>query len=352
MPDPTVRNFTVSEAEAGQKLLSCLKRRLGQELPASLLHRIIRSGEVRVNGKRCKPFDRLEAGDEIRLPPIREGYRQREGSAPSLWTPSAPGAKPLDPDGESVGCRKQPAPRGEPVENSAFRQAVLEPPPGRRSGSYPILNVVDETLDYLIINKPAGLPSQPGSGHSDSLSSRLAAAFPEADFTPTPAHRLDKNTSGLILAAKSYRALRAAQDAFREHTILKDYLAWAQGSWPEEKPLELYDLLEKRDFDGLEKMTPGAGKEALCRVQALARRPGRTLLLIRLFTGRTHQIRVQLSSRGHPIIGDVKYGGPRAKEGMFLHAWRLSLPDGETFSVPPPWRGDFAAAAEILTPEK
>lgn len=331
MPDLSVRNFTVSEAEAGQKLLSYLKRRLGQDLPESLLHRIIRSGEVRVNHKRCKPFDRLESGDEVRVPPLRGP--EREEGAESFLAPSVPGVHGLSPE-------KEPA--------SHEKKLVLHVAPATEL----FLNFAVETVDYLIINKPAGLPSQPGSGHSDSVSSRLAAAFSGADFIPTPAHRLDKDTSGLILAAKSYRALRAAQEAFRQHSMVKDYLAWTQGIWPEENAVELYDLLEKRDHGGKEKVAAGAGKEALCRVEVMARRGGHTLLRIRLFTGRTHQIRVQLSSRGHPIIGDAKYGGPRAEEGMLLHAWRLSLPEGETFEVPPPWQGDFVVPAKVLAPKK
>ncbi len=333
MPDRSVQNLTVSQAEAGQKLLSYLKRRLGQKLPDSLLHRIIRGGEVRINHKRCKPFDRLEEGDEVRIPPLRpEG-----GCAPPFGASPAPGAKALDPDDEVT-----PQDAGQP--RSARK--------GHPATALITLNIIAETPGYLIINKPAGLPSQPGSGHSDSLSSRLAANFSKADFTPTPAHRLDKNTSGVILAAKTYRALRAAQDGFREHTISKDYLAWVEGNWPEQAPVELYDLLEKQDRNGKEKVITGAGKEALCRVGLLSARKERSLLLIRLFTGRTHQIRVQLASRGFPIIGDVKYGGPKAAQGMLLHAWRLALPSGETFSAPPPWEGEFAVPGKLLVPEK
>ena len=350
MPDHSVQNLTVSPAEAGQKLLSYLKRRLGQNLPDSLLHRIIRSGEVRVNHKRCKPFDRLEEGDEVRIPPLRpEG-----GCAPPSGTSPAPGAKPLDPNGELVGAiGNSPAPQGSESKTTLLGEASPERRTGRATEGYPInLNIIAETPEYLIINKPAGLPSQPGSGHSDSLSSRLAAIFSGTDFTPTPAHRLDKSTSGIILAAKTYRALRAAQDGFREHTILKDYLAWVEGNWPEKEPVELHDLLEKQDLDGKEKVTTGAGKEALCRVDLLSAQGERSLLRIRLFTGRTHQIRVQLSSRGFPIIGDVKYDGPKNPQGMFLHAWRLALPGGESFSAPPPWEGEFTVPSKLLDSEE
>ena len=302
MSQRSVQYFTVSDAEAGQKLLACLKRRLGQDLPDGLLHRIIRGGEVRVNGKRAQPFARLEAGDEVRVPPLR--LEKAPETAASADTPAAF------------------APSG--------------------------LDIVAETPEYLILNKPAGLAAQPGSGHQDSLSSRLAAAYSGAEFTPTPAHRLDKATSGLTLAAKTYRALVVAQEGFRQHTIHKDYLAWVEGDWPHPGPTDLHDLLEKQNVDGLEKVVTGAGKVALCTVWPLLRQAGRTLLRIRLRTGRTHQIRVQLASRGHPIAGDVKYGGHPTNQGMCLHAWRLILPDGQTFSAPPPWQNVFAVDSEIL----
>ena len=116
--------------------------------------------------------------------------------------------------------------------------------------------------------------------------------------------------------------------------------------------MELYDLLEKQDLDGKEKVVAGTGKEALCRVDLLSAQGERSLLRIRLFTGRTHQIRVQLSSRGFPIIGDVKYGGPKSPQGMLLHAWRLALPGGESFSAPPPWKEKFAVSEKFLAPEE
>ena len=305
MSQRSVQYFTVSEAEAGQKLLACLKRRLGRDLPDTLLHRIIRGGEVRVNGKRVQPFVRLEAGDEVRVPPLRlDKAAERSASTDTSGVSAVPVSSGLD--------------------------------------------IVAETPEYLILNKPAGLAAQPGSGQRDSLSSRLAAAYAGAEFTPTPAHRLDKATSGLTLAAKTYRALAAAQEGFRQHAIHKDYLAWVEGDWPHSGPIDLHDLLKKQNVDGREKVAPGAGKVALCTAWPLLRQAGRTLLRVRLRTGRTHQIRVQLASRGHPIAGDVKYGGRPTNQGMCLHAWRLILPDGQTFAVFPPWKSVFAVDSETL----
>ncbi len=327
-----VQYFTVSEAEAGQKLLACLKRRLGGDLPDALLHRIIRGGEVRVNGSRAQPFSRLAAGDEVRVPPLR-----LDRAAQTCPAGVAGGAAAS----EEAGA----AGSGGPVTRNVPADMLTT------AGLY----IVAETPEYLVINKPAGLAAQPGSKQADSVSAILAAAFAGAEFIPTPAHRLDKATSGLTLVGKTYAALRAAQEALREHSLGKDYLAWVEGDWPYAGPEDLYDLLEKQAVGGREKVAPGAGKAALCTARPLLRRQGRTLLLIRLRTGRTHQIRVQLASRGHPIAGDAKYGGqggrpPAQADGrnMRLHAWRLVLPDGQTFIAPPPWQGEFAVDPKLL----
>ncbi len=323
MPERTVQHLIVSEAEAGQKLLSYLKRRLGQELPDTLLHRVIRSGEVRVNGKRSLPFNRLATGDDVRVPPLRPAA---ELSSPTV-APSSPT--------ETAAS---------PTPPNAARTTAKRPDPTDLA----TLNIVSETPEYLLLNKPAGLPAQPGSKHQDCLSSRLAAAYARAPFTPTPAHRLDKATSGLTLAAKTYAALRNAQEAFRARTIRKDYLAWVEGAWPWAGTVTLHDLLEKQERNGREQVVTGAGKDALCLVQPLQSREGHTLLLVRLLTGRTHQIRVQLASRGHAIAGDVKYGGQATTQGMCLHAWRLALPDGQVFTASPPWKDKFFVEPKIL----
>ncbi len=304
MSELPVQKLLVSEAESGQKLVSYLKRRLGQKLPPSLLQRIIRSGEVRVNGKRGKPFLRLSGGDEIRIPPLR-------------------------------------------LEDRAAAAAPAQPP------ALPELEIIADLPGYLVVNKPAGLPAHPGTRHNDSLSTRLEKIYAGSDFKPTAAHRLDKNTSGLVLVGKTYRALRQIQDGLREHSIHKDYLAWVLGAWPYDSVTALHDVMEKQeDEHGRGRVLLGEGKEALCLVRAVLRAPRCTLLCIRLQTGRTHQIRVQLSSRGHPIVGDAKYGSPAGRKfgitGMCLHAWRLGMPDGHSFAVLPPWSGAFAVAEADL----
>ena len=302
-------SFRVSDAEAGQKLLQCLARRV--EASQGELHRWIRTGQVRVNGGRRSPFDRLEAGDELRLPPFAR-----------LQTPSA-------------------APKG----------------------AGPGLPIVWESPDLLVVNKPAGLATHPGSGHDDSVVTRLHAAMPpDASFAPTPTHRLDRDTSGVLLVARSYATLRRLNDAFARHdALIKEYLAWCVGRWKLPSSLRLEDRLEKRPDtpDGPERVRASdTGKQAAMDVTVLRTAPGATLLGIRLLTGRTHQIRVQLASRGYPIWGDAKYGGSRAfprgtaVPGLLLHAFRLTLapgtPEAKSFLALPAWPAPWRVTQDDL----
>ena len=315
--------LTVSRAEAGQKLLNFLQRRV--EAATGEFHRWIRTGQVRVNGSRAKAFDRIEEGDQVRVPPFavflpagtETGNEGRKASRPQ--------------DGEE---KRKPAPSS--------------------------LRIVYEDEDLLVIAKPAGLPVQGGTGHSDSIASRLAAERAGADFVPAPVHRLDKDTTGLLVAGKTYAAVRLLTDALAGRggeAPRKEYLAWVEGRWPftaEDGPQELHDFLAKDQKAQRMKTVRGSrdeeGQEARCIVTALETRripegpQGRehSLLLVRLLTGRTHQIRVQLASRGHAIVGDPWYG-KGAGEGLMLHAFRLSLPlpDGKSriLELLPPWKG-------------
>lgn len=302
MPEPLL----VTPSESGQKLLRFLGRRFN--VPQGDLHRWIRTGQVRINGKRAKAFDRVDEGDLVRVPPFAGSPPDADVSPPS------------------------------PVP---FPAADALPP------------LVAETEELLIFNKPAGLPTHPGTGHVDSLATRLGGVYAKAAFRPTPAHRLDKDTSGLLLVAKSYAALRRLGDAFagRGGRIVKEYLAWAAGDCPWAAPRLLEDRLAKaatNPSSGRERMraAPSSvegkeereGKTARLTVRCVTRGGGASLLLIRLHTGRTHQIRAQLASRGFPLIGDVKYGGPPCRTGLKLHAARLTL-ESVTYEAPPPWRG-------------
>jgi 23S rRNA pseudouridine955/2504/2580 synthase len=334
--------FTVSAAEAGQKLVQYLARVLGTGLPGSVLMRWIRTGQVRVDGKRAKPFDRVEDGQAVRLPPFALAEALR--SADTGRTPGDPlaGGHARPGAGETDGRASAANLADTAVSRRHAARSVPAPAPP--------LTVLAETPEYLAIAKPAGLPVHPGSGWSDSIQTRIGLAFAESAYVPQLAHRLDRDTSGVLLAARTHRALTAAHEAFRRGEAAKEYLCWVRGAWTLcglDETVELTDLLAKAGPPGREKVAPASptgksqGKAARLAATPLRIEPARSLLRIRLFTGRTHQIRAQLSSRGHPIMGDAKYGGGRPP--LYLHAWRLAIA-GQSFECPPPWTGDFAAA--------
>lgn len=307
----------VGQAESGQKILQFLQRRLN--LPPTLLHRWIRTGQVRLNGGRCKPFVRVKTGDVVRLPPFALQMAAQSGAAPARTT-----------------------------------DAVPEPPvrPPALEASAPLPPVVGAEGPVWALFKPAGLPTHPGTGHSDSLATRLADHYAQAAFKPTPAHRLDKDTSGILLVAATFSALRELQEAIRQRSLIKEYVVWVRGRWPWPEARLLRHQLRKgleRGFEKMRAVLTAAGEEraleALCLARPLRICENESLLLIRLFTGRTHQIRVQLASLGHPVLGDVKYGPPEQRVGggpMYLHALRVILPGGRIFACLPDWDAEHA----------
>lgn len=282
----------VGEAESGQKLLQYLQRRF-PNVPQSALMRLIRTGQVRVDGGRPKPFQRLATGQTVRIPPRLQNETAQNFPAPDAG---------------------------------------------------PALEVVHETDDVLVVAKPAGLPAHGGEGHADSAVARVRAMRP-GPFAATPVHRLDKSTSGLLVFAKSYKAMRELQEAFKSGAADKRYLAWAAGRWLHDGPVELRDILFSDGPPGrqLVRAAPegASGREALCVVSPVRREERASLLEVRLITGRKHQIRVQLASRGHPVVGDRKYGGPSCPQGLLLHAWRITLPGGVRLRLAPDWRDPF-----------
>ena len=298
----------VDRAESGQKLLQFLQRRLN--LPPALLHRWVRTGQVRLNGRRAKPFARVVEGDMVRLPPFAGALAAQAGA---------------------------PEPRARAPEASS---------------SLPLPPLVARLDDILAFHKPAGLPVHPGTGHTDSLSGRLRAHAPGAAFVPTPAHRLDRDTSGILLVAATHEALRDLQQAFRERRVAKEYVAWVEGAWPDAAPRLLASHLRKEGARGAERVRacgPGevGAREALSIVRLLTTGPDASLVQIRLLTGRTHQIRVQLAELGYPVLGDAKYGKGRRGgcPGLCLHALRVILPDGRAVECLPDWTGPFALNA-------
>lgn len=303
--------LVVRAADAGQKLVQYLARILGKEPPGSVLMRWIRTGQVRVDGKRAKPFDRLTEGQAVRLPPF----------ALQQFLPG-----PVD------------APADQEPGEILNRLSACG------------LEAISVTTRWIALRKPAGLPVHPGSGWTDSIQTRLEQAFAGHTFAPAICHRLDRDTTGLLLAARTHQALREAHEAFRQGAVEKYYLCWVCGRWNLGGPgqaIECEDTLAKSGPPGHQKMNrTDQGKLARLAATPLLVAPDRTLVSVRLLSGRTHQIRVQMAERGHPIIGDVKYGG--GKGPLYLHSWKLSLPDVR-FACAPQWEGVWRIPEEWET---
>ena len=292
---PEVKLVTVDEDDAGQRLDNFLMRHL-KGVPKTHVYRIIRSGEVRINKGRAGADTRLAAGDVVRVPPVRTSERAAEKA-----------------------------------EAMAEATLAFHATPARE---FPVLFEDDH---LLAIDKPAGVAVHGGSGVSFGVIEQLRIARPGARFLEL-VHRLDRETSGILLIAKKRSALTRLQDQFRERETGKTYLALVQGAWPAnkkvlDKPLHKYLLPDgERRVKVVAKDDPD-GMRSLSLVKVREKLAACTLLEVTIKTGRTHQIRVHLASEGHGILGDDKYGDfelnkALQKQGlkrMFLHAWHLTL---------------------------
>ena len=263
----------VGEEGEAQRVDNFLLREL-KGVPKSHVYRVLRSGEVRVNSGRVKPDYRLRAGDRIRLPPIRMSEK---------------------------------APKARPAE-------------------FP---VVFEDASLLVVDKPAGVAVHGGSGVSFGVIESLRAARPQAKVLEL-AHRLDRDTSGLLIVAKKRSALVELHRMLREGQVEKTYLAVVKGAFAK-KAAELRESLHKYVTASGERRVSvnPQGMSAITRVKRLKSSAQASLLEVELLTGRTHQIRVHLAHAGHPIIGDDKYGdfalNRQLKTRLMLHAARLAF---------------------------
>ena len=280
-----MRLLTVDAESAGQRLDNYLLRLL-KGVPKTHVYRVIRSGEVRINKGRAGADTRVEAGDLVRVPPVRVATPARDEAA--------------------VPARE-----------------------------FPVL-FEDEHL--LAVDKPAGVAVHGGSGVSSGVIEQLRRARPGQRFLEL-VHRLDKETSGVLLLAKKRSALTALQDQFRERDTHKVYAALVWGQWP--KSLKVIDqpLLKTTDAAGERhvRVVSPAHEQARRSVTLVKVREQGTevaLLDVTLKTGRTHQIRVHLAHAGHAIVGDPKYGDFAANKAfarqwrfprMFLHARELGF---------------------------
>ena len=296
----------VDAEDAGQRLDNFLMRHL-KGVPKTHVYRIIRSGEVRVNKGRATVDRRVAAGDAIRLPPVRTS--QRADAKAKLIAAGIAG-------NDAAGLPESYVPARE----------------------FPVL-FEDDCL--LAIDKPAGVAVHGGSGVSFGVIEQLRMARPQARFLEL-VHRLDRETSGILLVAKKRSALKHLQDQFRERETGKTYLALVAGQWPEKLKV-LDQSLHKYLMPDGERRVKVVAKDhpdampSLTLVKVTRTGAGFTLLEVTIKTGRTHQIRVHLAAEGMPIAGDGKYGNFELNKSlqragvvvplqrMFLHAWRLQF---------------------------
>lgn len=297
----------VGEESEGQRIDNFLLRHL-KGVPKSHVYRVVRSGEVRVNSGRIKPEYRLRRGDRVRLPPVRIAERVPVAAPASVTLP-----------------------------------------------------VVFEDAALLVVDKPSGVAVHGGSGISHGVIETLRARRPQARFLEL-AHRLDRDTSGLLVLAKKRSALVEFHRMLREGEVEKIYLALAKGRW-RGGPRELDDALHKFVTGEGERRVAvrQGGMRALTRVKPLKTGTGWSLLELRLMTGRTHQIRVHLAHAGHPVLGDDKYGdfalnrtlAPRGVKRLFLHAGRIVFAHpatGERMTLDSPLPPDMAEFLACATP--
>lgn len=278
----TVRMVEVGSAEQGQRIDNFLLRR-APGVPKSHVYRIIRKGQVRVNGGRIKPTRKLQAGDVVRIPPMR----------------LKPKNEVTVPDGlaRSVGDA-----------------------------------VIFECDDYLVLNKPAGLAVHGGSGLAfgaiDAL--RQVRSEPELELV----HRLDRGTSGALLVAKNAGIGRAMQGLFRERDIEKCYLALLDGVWEHGNHTVTAPLAKNKEHAGERRVMVSAdGQSAVSHFSEVELYELGSLMRVDIETGRTHQIRVHAQHCGHAVIGDKRYGDNAHNANfkrlglnrMYLHSERLAF---------------------------
>lgn len=307
---PAVRLVTVTEAYAGQRLDNFLITEL-KGAPRTLVYRIVRTGEVRVNKGRVKPDYRVQAGDIIRVPPLRVSE-----------------------------VKALPKPSG-------TLQKLLA---GR---------VVHDDDQLIVVNKPAGLAVHGGSGVAVGLIEALRALRPELGDSLELVHRLDRDTSGLIMVTGHRALLRALHGQLRDGQIDKRYVALLSGRLSgSQHRVEAPLLKVERPTGEAVVRVSREGKTAITIFTVLERFKDATLVEAHLLTGRTHQIRVHAQHLGHPLVGDDKYGRDadntrfKAKglSRLFLHAraLRLTLPSGKKLALEARLDDDFEQGLEIL----
>ena len=308
----TATHIEVSDAESGQRLDNFLLRKLSG-VPKTRIYRAIRKGEVRVDKGRAKPERKLSAGEVIRIPPIGSVETPAKAEAPARW-------------------------------NRRIAQSL-----------------VYEDKGLIIVNKPTGLAVHGGSGIDFGLIETLRQQRVDQPYLEL-VHRLDRDTSGLVMIAKRASVLRELHDLLRNDGIDKRYLALVAGKWPSHLA-RVQAKLGKSALSSGERMVrvDASGKPSITDFRVVERLAGATLVEAKPITGRTHQIRVHAQHAGHPILGDVKYSDDGqlavAKDAglrrLFLHAYSLGFElGGKTIEVRAELDEELRSVCESLSLEK
>jgi 23S rRNA pseudouridine955/2504/2580 synthase len=308
---PSVKIVAISADEAGQRIDNFLRTQL-KGVPKSMIYRILRKGEVRVNKKRIKPEYKLAAGDEVRIPPVRVAEREEAALSPHL---------------DKV---------------AALNDAIIY-----------------EDEHILVLNKPSGTAVHGGSGLSFGVIEGLRALRPEARFLEL-VHRLDRDTSGVLLVAKKRSALRSLHEQLREKGMQKDYLALVRGHWQSHVKAVRAPLLKNMLQSGERIVRVSQeGKPSETRFKVEERYAFATLVRCSPVTGRTHQIRVHTLHAGHPIAFDDRYGdrdfdrqlGDTGLNRLFLHAAALRFThpkSGEVMRIEAPMDEQLRHCLKVL----
>ena len=344
-----MREVLISEREEGQRLDRYLEKYM-PDAPKSFFYKMMRKKNIVLNGKKVSGSERIQTGDQIKLflaDETIEGFRSgKKAQEVDLGAQQMPQAKRLEKGARQMPQAKRPtngARQMSPAKRleKGARQGKIELQQGHYDRNLPPLQIVYEDAQFLVVNKPVGVLSQKADRNDRSIVEQitdyLADNAADDTFRPGICNRLDRNTSGLIVAGKTVRALQDMNKRFKERTICKYYLCVVHGSVLKKQYLKGYLEKDSRTNKVTVRQQPGPNSvpiatEYLPLQQGMYQGESFTLLQVHLITGKSHQIRAHLASIGHPLVGDVKYSTKRAsafdreqlhQRVQLLHAWQL-----------------------------